>query len=188
MRHINFFSWGPKWGFWPNFWLVAKKFMFEKVCAFSVPYGGRYASEVCRGRLQKTREGCASFRRLFGGSQGKLRESPRKNFPPNREMLQILKPAGNLESTLPGPRPHLAKPANPQNVCSCPEFSSISHLVQSKLQASQSHPYDEMRRTPQHACKKKLFSHHALGTLGVFVLHPCGVFLKIDSYSLLECF
>ena len=67
---------------------------------------------------QKTREGCGCFRGLFGGSQGKLRESPgklaEKKNPeaPNATNSGILgtgkrKPAGNLGSTLPGPCPHL---------------------------------------------------------------------------------
>ena len=64
---------------------------------------------------QKTREGCGCFRGLFGGSPGKLRESPGKIagiFFPDREMLQILgfragRPAANLGSTLPRPCPHL---------------------------------------------------------------------------------
>ena len=42
---------------------------------------------------QKTREGCGCFRGLFGGSRGKLRESPGKlagKIFPKRQMLQIL--------------------------------------------------------------------------------------------------
>ena len=57
------------------------------------------------GVCQKTREGCGCFRGLFGGSRGKLRESPRKiagkNFP-SREMLQILGFHAPGKANLPG--------------------------------------------------------------------------------------
>ena len=54
---------------------------------------------------QKTREGCGCFRGLFGGSQGKLRESTKKiagNFFPNHEMLQILGFGALGKANLPG--------------------------------------------------------------------------------------
>ena len=65
-----------------------------------------------------SREGCGCFRGLFGGSRGKLRESPGKIagkiFPEPRNATNSMisgtgkgKPAGNLGSTLPGPCPHL---------------------------------------------------------------------------------
>ena len=54
---------------------------------------------------QKTREGCGCFRGLFGGSPGKLRESPGKiagKFFPDREMLQILGFRAPGKANLPG--------------------------------------------------------------------------------------
>ena len=54
---------------------------------------------------QKTREGCGCFRGLFGGSPGKLRESPGEiagNFFLNREMLQILGFRASGKANLPG--------------------------------------------------------------------------------------
>ena len=65
-----------------------------------------------------TREGCGCFQGLFGGSRGRLRESPRKIAgkicPESRNAVNSRisgtgkgKPAGNLEPTLPGPCPHL---------------------------------------------------------------------------------
>ena len=54
---------------------------------------------------QKTREGCGCFRGLFGGSLGKLRESPGKiagKFFPNRKMLQILRFRTPGKANLPG--------------------------------------------------------------------------------------
>ena len=62
--------------------------------------------------VQKTREGCGCFWGLFGGSPGKLRESPGKiagKFFLNREMLQILgfgaPGKANLPRTLGAHRP-----------------------------------------------------------------------------------
>ena len=55
--------------------------------------------------FQKTQEGCVCFRGLFGGSRGKLRESPGKiagNFFRNREMLQILGFRAPGKANLPG--------------------------------------------------------------------------------------
>ena len=68
-----------------------------------------------------TREGCGCFRGLFGGSLGKLRESPGKialekfsrtfakcyKFSDFGHTGKGSKPAGNLVLTLPGPCPHL---------------------------------------------------------------------------------
>ena len=54
---------------------------------------------------QKTRQGCGCFRGLFGGSQGKLRESPGKiagKIFPNRETLQILGFRAPGKANLPG--------------------------------------------------------------------------------------
>ena len=67
---------------------------------------------------QKAREGCGCFRGLFGGSRGILRESPGKIagklFPESRNATNSGisgtrkgQPAGNLGTTLPGPRPNL---------------------------------------------------------------------------------
>ena len=69
------------------------------------------------GKIQKTREGCGCFRGLFGGSRGKLWESPRKIaglFSRSRKATNSKisgtgkgKPAGNPGPTLPGSCLHL---------------------------------------------------------------------------------
>ena len=60
-----------------TFWLLFDPLSDPRVCV-SRPYN------------QKTPEGCDCFRGLFGGSRGKLRESPGGKLVTNREMLQIL--------------------------------------------------------------------------------------------------
>ena len=60
-----------------------------------VPFKAPKSCNSHRGFLQSqaAREGCGCFRGLFGGSRGKLRESPGKiagKICPNRAMLQIL--------------------------------------------------------------------------------------------------
>ena len=85
--------------------------------------------------IQKTREGCGCFRGLFGGSPGKLRESPGKiagKLFPNREMLQILGFRAPGKANLPGTLGRHCRDLVPTFRAGCflkstvPAFSSFS--------------------------------------------------------------
>ena len=86
---------------------------------------------------QKTREGCGCFRGLFGGSRGKLRESPGKiagKFFPDREMLQIPGFRAPGKANLPGTLGPHCRDLVPTFRAGCflkskvPAFSSFSDL------------------------------------------------------------
>ena len=86
---------------------------------------------------QKTREGCGHFRGLFGGSPGKLRESPEKiagKCFPNREMLQILGFRSPGKANLPGTLGRHCRDLVPTFRAGCflistvPAFSSFSEI------------------------------------------------------------
>ena len=87
---------------------------------------------------QKTREGCGCFRGLFGGSPGKLRESPGKiagKIFPNREMLQILGFRAPGKANLPGTLGRHCRDLVPTFRAGCflkstvPAFSSFSEFM-----------------------------------------------------------
>ena len=90
---------------------------------------------------QKTRECCGCFRGLFGGSRGKLRESPGKfagKIFPNREMLQIIGFRAPGKVNLPGTLGRHCEDLVPTFRAGCyskskvPAFSSFSDLSVAK--------------------------------------------------------
>ena len=116
------------------------------------PIREEHSMDKCRSRLklqenferhwsipisQKTREGYGCFRGLFGGSRGKLRESPGKiagKFFPNREMLQILGFRAPGKANLPGTLGRHCRDLVPTFRAGCflkstvPAFSSFSEF------------------------------------------------------------
>ena len=121
-----------------EFKIARKVAKLTRFCSYTGAPSMEQPEPVMKFLTQKTREGCGCFRGLFGGSRGKLRESPGKiagKIFPNREMLQIPGFRAPGKANLPGTLGPHCRDLVPTFRAGCflkstvPAFSSFSDLI-----------------------------------------------------------